>query len=76
MPSKQKYFGVLQMEDIDIGLEETVVETSPDFDESPQEPPTKKARQRKSVTKKERERLTKEVRNLPLHPIANYCLDL
>jgi len=30
------------MEDIDIGLEKTVVETSPDFDESPQEPPKRK----------------------------------
>ena len=30
------------MEDVDIGLEETVVETSPDFDESPLEPPAKK----------------------------------
>ena len=64
------------MEDIDIGLEETVVETSPDFDESPQEPPAKKARRQKSATKKERERLTKELHNLPLYPIATYCLDV
>jgi len=64
------------MEDIDIGLEETVVETSLDFDESPQEPLAKKARRRKSATKKERKRLTKEVHNLPLYPIATYCLDI
>ena len=37
------------MEDVDIGLEETVVETSPDFDESPQEPPTMKAGQWKNA---------------------------
>jgi len=36
------------MEEVDIGLEETVVETSPDFDEFPQEPPAKKSRRRKS----------------------------
>jgi len=44
--SKQQYFGVLEMEEVYIGLEETVVsvvETSPDFDESPQEPPAKKS---------------------------------
>ena len=64
------------MEDIDIGLEETVVETSPDFDESPQEPPAKKARRRKSAIKKERERLTKEVRNLPLALLVQHMMDL
>ena len=59
------------MEDVDIGLKETVVETSPDFDESPHEPPAKKVRRRKGATKKER-----EVRNLPLYPVATYCLDV
>ena len=46
------------MEDFDLGLEETVIETSPDFDESREELPKKK-RRRKAVTKKERERLVK-----------------
>ena len=64
------------MEDMDIGLEETVMETSPDFYESSHKPPVKKVRQWKDVTKKERERLTKEVRNLPLYPVATYCLDV
>jgi len=64
------------MEDVDIGLEETVVETLPDIDECPQEPPAKKARRRKSATKKEQEHRTKEVRNLPLYLIATYCLDV
>ena len=64
------------MEGVDIGLEEIVVETSPDFDESPHHPPTKEVRRRKVVTKKEWEHLVKEVRNLPLTPITTYCLDV
>ena len=58
----------------DIGLE-SVVETSPDFDESPIEPPAKKIRKRKAATKKERERLLKEIRQLPLSEITTFCLD-
>ena len=46
------------MELFDIGLE-SVVETSPDFDESPIEPPAKKIHKRKAATKKEQERLLK-----------------
>ena len=66
------------MEEIDIGLEETVVETSPDFDEVTHdcEPLAKKVRQRKAVTKKEWERLAKEVYRLPLSPLTTYCLDV
>ena len=65
------------MEEVNIGLcEETVSETSPDFDEAPHEPPAKKCRQRKALTKKERETLVKEVRHLPLSPLTTYCLDV
>jgi len=58
-------------------IEECMVETSPDFDESitKTEPPAKKARRRKVATKKERERLGKEVRALRLSEVATFCLD-
>jgi len=61
----------------DLGLEECVVETSPDFDKSKAklEPSAKKARRRKVVTKKERECLVKEVRELRLSEVATFCLD-
>ena len=49
-----------QEKQLEIGLEECVVQTSPDFDELPGEPPAKKTRRRKVATKKER--LVKEVR--------------
>ena len=62
------------MELFDIGLE-SVVETSPDFDESPIEPLAKIIRKRKAATKKERERLLKEIRQLPLSEITTFCLD-
>ena len=48
------------MELFDIGLK-SVVEMSPDFDESPIEPPAKKILKQKAATKKEWERLLKEV---------------
>ena len=64
------------MEDVDIGLKETVVQILLDFDECPQGPPVKKARRQKSAIKREWEWLTKEVRNLLLYPIATYCLDV
>ena len=65
------------MEEVDIGLcEETLSETSPDFDEAPHELPAKKCRQRKALTKKERESLMKEVRHLLLSPLTTYCLDV
>lgn len=62
------------MEQFDIGLE-CIVETSADFDESPTEPPAKKIRNRKAATKKERERLVKEIRGLSLNEITTFCLD-
>ena len=51
------------------------METSSNFDESPIEPPAKKIRKRKAATKKERERLLKEIRQLPLSEITTFCLD-
>jgi len=38
------------LEEFSIGLEECVVEASPDFDEQPDGPPPKKSRQRKVAT--------------------------
>jgi len=64
-----------QGEQFKIGLEECVVETSPDSDEFPGEPPAKKTRRRKVATKKEQERLVKEVRAHSLCEIATSCLD-
>ena len=62
------------MELFDTGLE-SIVETSPDFDESPIEPPAaKKIRKRKATTKKEWERLLKEIHQLSLSEIT-FCLD-
>jgi len=63
------------MEEFDLGLEECVVETSPDFDESPGEPPPNKARRRKVATKKEQQRLVTEIRALSLTEISSCCLD-
>ena len=60
------------MELFDIGLK-SVVETSPDFDESPIEPPAKKIHKRKAATKKERERLLKEICQLPLSEVTTFC---
>ena len=63
------------MELFDTGLE-SVVETSPDFDESPIEPPTaKKIRKRKATTKKEWECLLKDIYQLSWSEITTFCLD-
>ena len=63
------------MELFDTGLK-SIVETSPDFDESPIEPPAaKKIRKQKATTKKERERLLKETYQLSLSEITTFCLD-
>ena len=65
-----------RQEQFDLGLEECVVEMSPDFDELPTEPAPKKARRRKVATKKERESLVKQVRVLSLSEVAAFCLDV
>lgn len=63
-------------EQFDYGLEECVIEASPDFDESPAgQPPAKKTRRRKMATKKEREHLVKEVRAFSLNELTTICLD-
>ena len=62
------------MEDFDLGLEGTVIEMSLDFDESREEPPKTKCRQ-KAVTKKEREHLVKEIGRLLLTVTTSHCLD-
>ena len=63
-------------EQFDFGLEECVIEASPDFDESPAgQSPAKKTQRQKMATKKEREHLVKEVRAFLLHELTTICLD-
>ena len=63
-------------EQFDFGLEECVIEASPDFDESPAgQPPAKKTQRRKMATKKEQEHLVKEVHAFLLHELTTICLD-
>jgi len=50
-----------QREEFEIVLEECMVKTSPDFDELPGEPPTKKTHQ-KVATKRQREK-----KSVPIH---------
>ena len=63
-------------EQFDFGLEECVIEASPDFDESPAgQPPAKKTQRRKMAAKKEQEHLVKEAHAFLLHELITICLD-
>ena len=64
-----------QGEEFEIGLEECVVETSPDLDELPGEPPAKKTCRQKVAAKKEGEHLVKVVYAHSLPEIASSYLD-
>jgi len=58
----------------DLGLEEYIVETSPDFDDLSTEPPKNKQR-RKVATKKVQECLVKDIGALRLSELTAFCLD-